>query len=221
MLVIFVFVLFYKAKKNKVNVRSYQKNNALLSKAERSFYGVLTKATENKAIVFTKIRVADILKPHQNLTGGRWQSAFNRISSKHFDFVLCDPQTLEILAAVELDDSSHNSKKRAQRDELLNSACQSANLDLHHFKAKESYVIRKISDQLYPPKAEKYLLPRRNENNRVEPLLNEPMIREKLSCPICSSELVSRIAKKGKHKGISFLACSAFPNCRYAEKQNT
>ena len=31
----------------------------------------------------------------------------NKINRNHIDFVLCDPQTMQVVAAVELDDSSH------------------------------------------------------------------------------------------------------------------
>ncbi|MES9901852.1 MAG: topoisomerase DNA-binding C4 zinc finger domain-containing protein [Sedimenticola sp.] len=37
-------------------------------------------------------------------------------------------------------------------------------------------------------------------------------------CPKCSSKLVRKVAKKGEHKCSQFLACSAFPNCRYIAK---
>ena len=40
------------------------------------------------------------------------QAAFNRISSKVLDFVLCDPNNLAIIAAIELDDSSHKRNDR-------------------------------------------------------------------------------------------------------------
>ena len=35
-------------------------------------------------------------------------------------------------------------------------------------------------------------------------------------CPRCDAPLVEREAKKGPHAGRLFLACSRFPECRYA-----
>lgn len=40
------------------------------------------------------------------------------------------------------------------------------------------------------------------------------------TCPKCGSELVVRVAKKGKNKGNEFMACSGFPKCRYAVYEN-
>lgn len=34
-------------------------------------------------------------------------------------------------------------------------------------------------------------------------------------CPRCGSDLVRRVARRGKRQGEAFLGCSAFPKCRY------
>jgi restriction system protein len=40
-------------------------------------------------------------------------------------------------------------------------------------------------------------------------------LNNQTSCPKCGSDLIERIAKKGKNAGNTFLGCSAFPKCRY------
>jgi restriction system protein len=35
-------------------------------------------------------------------------------------------------------------------------------------------------------------------------------------CPRCGSDLVRRVARRGKRQGEAFLGCSAFPKCRYS-----
>lgn len=62
-----------------------------LSSAERSFLGVLNQAADDDWGVFAKMRIADVLTPAKGMSRSRWQSAFNAISAKHFDFLLCDP----------------------------------------------------------------------------------------------------------------------------------
>ncbi|MBK8605035.1 MAG: DUF2726 domain-containing protein [Saprospiraceae bacterium] len=42
-----------------------------------------------------------------------------RITSKHFDYVLCSKDTLAVVAVIELDDRSHNLRKTYARDVLL------------------------------------------------------------------------------------------------------
>jgi very-short-patch-repair endonuclease len=43
-------------------------------------------------------------------------------SQKIADYVVCEPQTMKVLAIVELDDRTHNATKDAKRDEMLTSA---------------------------------------------------------------------------------------------------
>lgn len=87
--VLFVVILSTLGTRKK-GTASYILLPALLTPAERSFYGVLISAVGDSALVFSKVRVADVLKPQKGLDRSNWQRAFNRISSKHFDFVLCN-----------------------------------------------------------------------------------------------------------------------------------
>nr|WP_242024846.1 DUF2726 domain-containing protein [Leptolyngbya sp. FACHB-60] len=116
----------------------YSCQKCLFTQAETTFYHALQKATQSQYLVFGKVRVADVLKP-QTDNRGDWQRAFNKISAKHFDFVLCDPASLKVLAAVELDDSSHQRVDRVKRDDFLNQAVKSAGLPLIRFPVQTAY----------------------------------------------------------------------------------
>jgi very-short-patch-repair endonuclease len=122
----------------------YIQRGALFTVAERSFYGVLEQAISQKYKIFGKVRVADVLKPISKMNKFDWQSAFNKISSKHFDYVLCQKDTLNVVAVVELDDKSHNSKKAINRDAFLEDVCDGANLKLIRFKAQQGYQIDSV-----------------------------------------------------------------------------
>jgi very-short-patch-repair endonuclease len=126
----------------------YQRSKYLLSNAERSFYGVLVQAVGDSAVVFTKVRVADVVAPQKGLGRSAWQRAFNAISAKHFDFVICAPDDLSVRLVVELDDASHGSSRAQKRDALLNGACQSAGLPLLHIKAAKSYSVAELRQQV-------------------------------------------------------------------------
>jgi len=100
----------------------YMKREALFTAAERSFLGVLDQASSGRYRVFGRVRIADILAPIRGLDKSTRSSVFNRISAKHFDFVLCDPKNLEVKAVIELNDSSHSRSRRIERDELVGRA---------------------------------------------------------------------------------------------------
>ena len=121
---------------------------SFLTPAERSFIGVLEQAVGSNRRVFAKVRVADVITPEKGLSRSDWQSAFNRISKKHFDYVLCDPNTLKVREVVELNDSSHKAPDRRKRDEFLRIACDSASLKLVTIKAARSYVVRDVREKI-------------------------------------------------------------------------
>lgn len=206
---IIVLILIFSKIKNSVPVSieaPYELIGPLFTPAERSFYGVLSLACEDQALVFGKVRIADILKPKKGLNRSLWQTVFNKISAKHFDFVVCRPDDLSVLAVIELDDNSHLQKKRIERDEFIELACLNASLKLHRFKASESYNINDIKSHIFPSTTETELITEVSEQNYGLK-----------KCPKCTSELILRTAQKGKNKGNNFLACSSFPKCRYTE----
>ncbi len=146
-LVLLIFAVLIKNKKSSSQVQ-YKKQKTLFSPAERSFLGVLNQAIEDNATIFGKVRVADILSPINGLPRSKWQILFNKISSKHFDFIICDKHDLSVLCAIELDDKSHNSKARKTRDAFLQDACASAQLPLIQIPAKSAYNVGEIRQLL-------------------------------------------------------------------------
>ncbi|MCE9685497.1 DUF2726 domain-containing protein [Shewanella sp. AS16] len=127
----------------------YRKQKTLFSAAERSFLGVLDRAIGEQYRVLGKVRIADVITPEKGMSRKHWQSAFNKISAKHFDYLLCDKHTLEAIAAIELDDSSHKRTKTQSRDQLIAQACQSACLPLIRFDAKRSYQLATVRTTIY------------------------------------------------------------------------
>ncbi|MBU2963872.1 DUF2726 domain-containing protein [Amphritea sp. 2_MG-2023] len=118
----------------------YRQCGPLFTPAERSFYGVLLKAIDSdQHQVFGKVRVADVLEPQPSRNRSQWQKAFNAISAKHFDFIICKTDDLTPVAAIELDDKSHNQKHRQKRDELLMKICKQSKLPLLRIPAQYAY----------------------------------------------------------------------------------
>ncbi|WP_411979503.1 DUF2726 domain-containing protein [Vibrio sp. 1249-1] len=61
----------------------------------------------DELVVMSKVRIADVLYATKGLDRKDSARLFAKISSKHFDFVLCLRTDLSYVAAIELDDSSH------------------------------------------------------------------------------------------------------------------
>lgn len=200
------------------NTYAYRKIDPFLTPAERSFFGVLTQIVNEEISIFSKVRVADVISPAKGLSRSDWQKAFNKISSKHFDFLLCNTDDLSILCALELDDKSHNAKNRNERDLFLNSACESSNVPLIQIKAEASYKLNEIKQTLSPyiskPSTQ---VPTEDTIPKIEMAETDPKIATMKTCPKCSCEMVKKTAKKGNNVGNEFWACSGFPQCRYIE----
>jgi hypothetical protein len=102
---------------------------SLLTAAEARFHRVLLRAVPDGCVLLTKVRIADIVRVTSRHPPSR-NRVFRSISSKHVDFLLADALTLEPLAAIELDDSSHARRDRRKRDELVERIFAAAGLPL-------------------------------------------------------------------------------------------
>jgi hypothetical protein len=146
----FILLLIWKVKSNFIQTTSnpYRKGNKLFSLAERSFLGVLDDAVGRDYRVFGKVRVADVINVRSVSDRSAWQRAFNKISAKHFDFIVCKRDDLSIIGAVELDDKSHQKSKRIVRDQFLEKICSDISLPLLKIKVQKSYYFNEIKQQV-------------------------------------------------------------------------
>ncbi len=112
------------------------RRDALLTPAELVFFRALEPLVKPTYAVFSKVRLADLF----DVRAGRGrQAAFNQISAKHVDFVLCDPATSKVLAAIELDDRSHQRPDRVERDRFVNDLFAANHLPLIRVPVARSY----------------------------------------------------------------------------------
>ena len=123
----------------------YRKREGLFSPAERSFFGVLSQAVGPGFRVFGKVRVGDVLAPEEGLSTSQRARSLNRINRMHFDFVVCAADDLSLICAVELDDKSHQQKRRQQRDAFLAEACRTADFTLICFAAQHAYSVPEVA----------------------------------------------------------------------------
>jgi hypothetical protein len=122
----------------------YESRKNLLTLAERSFMAVLEQALEGTLRIMAQVRLADVVNVKNGLTPQARGAAFNRIQSKHLDFVVCDPKDFSILCAIELDDSSHAQERRQNRDEFVDGVMNAAGIKLHRFRVQKSYSIEEV-----------------------------------------------------------------------------
>lgn len=207
----------------------------LLSPAERSFLGALEQAVEGRCRIFAKVRLADVVGVQRGLSRSESRSAINRISQKHADFVLSSLGDASVKAVVELDDKSHAARDRKERDDFVDRALGAAGITCLHVPAASGYSVHQLRQMLEPVFGGAVKAP----IVQSAPIASNPMpvAPEQITgasptdatthgstaeaaaaeCPKCGSALVEREAKRGARKGERFMACSAFPSCRYTQ----
>jgi very-short-patch-repair endonuclease len=194
----------------------YLKKEALFSSAERSFLGVLDQAVGQEYRIFGKVRLADVLSVRPTSDRKAWWRAFNKVSAKHVDFLLCGLQDLSIQAPIELDDISHGQQQRQSRDAFLTKACQAAGLPLIRIPARQGYSVAQLREVL----SEVLTLPQPPQQQTEAEQAADKSIpqtenaQQPPACPKCSATMVRRRVKSGPKAGLQFWGCSRYPECR-------
>jgi hypothetical protein len=114
---------------------SYRRRS-LLSPAELAFYNVLKDAVGDRFEILIKVTVRDLCEiRHREVN----QAAFNRVAANNVDFVLCDGTTLSPVVAIELDDSFHYPRERAERDSFMNELFRGIGVALIRHRVQTTY----------------------------------------------------------------------------------
>lgn len=123
---------------------AFRRKGALLSPAERALLSVLEQAVGDQGRIFSMVRVADVLDMDRGMDGGERGSALSQIQGAHFDFVICEPESTDVICAIELHDGSHAREAWQERDTFLAEACAVAGLPLILLPWQQDYAVSEI-----------------------------------------------------------------------------
>jgi len=116
----------------------YALKACLMSKAERSFFGVLEQVTDSsKYYIFPQVSLNNLVIVEKGT--GSYQTYHNKVDRKSVDFVLFDRNAVSPVLAVELDDASHDREDRQERDAFVDRVLAKAGLPLLHVRAQAAY----------------------------------------------------------------------------------
>jgi Protein of unknown function (DUF2726) len=135
----------YRPKVRTSTALPYVSRGQLLSRGEMAFFRALRSAIGREYLITFKVRAADLLSCSEE----SWDAGFGyMVARHHLDFVVCDYRSTEILAAIELDDRSHELDQRKRRDDFLNDAFAAARIPLIRFRAASKYAPRTIAEEI-------------------------------------------------------------------------
>lgn len=111
---------------------SFVSAGRLMTEREQRFLRRLDRVTDTRQWrLCPQVRVADIVRvaPDRKSGSREWWQLFRLVSQWHCDVVITD-RAGRIIAAVELDDRSHQEPKRQRRDLLLEEVLKQAGIPL-------------------------------------------------------------------------------------------
>jgi hypothetical protein len=127
---------------------SYESAGAMLSPAELSFYQVVSAAVGKSALLFCKVSMASIIRPHHELSDSRWRKFSREIESQQLEFVLIDAGSLEPLCVLEFEDSSQVDDERQAHQKFIHGVCEAASIPWVMVDARGGFAINDIRQQL-------------------------------------------------------------------------
>lgn len=137
-----------------INYQPYIKRRYLFSVAELKFFELLKEIIGDNYYIFPKVRICDIIEPKNKSD----YSNFNRIKSKHVDFLLCTKNPITSKIIIELDDRSHNAPSRQSRDKFVDEIFANAEIPIVHINVQYSYNKEVITKKLQEAYRTKYVV---------------------------------------------------------------
>ena len=125
------------AQEEKVSL-PYRQKQYFFSSSELQFYQILNSHLDaHRYTVFTKVRLADFVEVLPKFRGERaW---FNKIKSKHVDFLIWDLVESKIVLAIELDGKSHNGAATAKSDVFKDEMYETVGLRLERVRVGSNF----------------------------------------------------------------------------------
>lgn len=111
---------------------------------ERKMYNVFLKLGDEYKVI-PQINLASIIRKKNN------DHYYNDLF-RNIDFAIFDKECEKLLLLIEIDDASHDTYKRKQRDQKVNMICRDAGIKLLHFHTnypnEENYVLKRIRNTI-------------------------------------------------------------------------
>lgn len=121
--------------------KKYEKSEYLLTKNELKFYRILKQITNKLGYsLFCQVALYEIVKNKE-------LKDFNKIKSKSIDFVITQ-ENCKILLCIELDDPTHEQRKRIERDNFINQLFKDLDIKLLRIPIQNFYNMEELENKI-------------------------------------------------------------------------
>lgn len=126
---------------------SYEAKERLLSKHENLMRNILKAGLPGHEI-FANVRLADIVRVQRKHRGNKNIWLYRNIAQYHVDFIVCDKET-NIIAAIELDDPSHDTSDGERRDTKKDECMSAVGIKLIRIRVENMPKHTEIRNMVY------------------------------------------------------------------------
>lgn len=126
---------------------SYLKRESLLLEHEQRYFATLTRVVGHHARVFPKVRLSDFIQPHG--VNPEQRAHWMRVQRRCVDFLLCSPNNLAPVLAIDLDTRAKKRRRDATPGgDVLDKALKTANIPLLRIRATREYDPSEVLHQI-------------------------------------------------------------------------
>lgn len=117
----------------------------LLSDSEAAFYWTLKKAIGERWVIAVKVPLAQMMKRRVYLPSG----LHTMLENGQVDFLLLHPRSWEPVVAIELDDATHLTPIRQERDRRKDELFRIAGIPLLRWRVGQSWNVEEIAQAIW------------------------------------------------------------------------
>lgn len=138
-------------KETRLDLTNAYQSKWLFSMNEKNAFKKLKPITDGLGLhLFTKVRLLDLLEPQKG--NPKYKTFFYKVQAKHVDFVVCTPN-LVAKCIIELDDSTHDTEKRKERDSFVDEIVKSVGYQIIHIRGVNEAEIETQLKTIFAEKA--------------------------------------------------------------------
>jgi hypothetical protein len=168
------------------NPYPFKKKTQLLTSVERGFLALLEKSVGDDFRIVNRVKLNDIIDIKSTVSEKAKRAALLKTSAKYVDYVLCDPNTFRIVAAVDLVNHGKGGHKSKQ-DWFVNGALEAAGIPHIRIKVKAGYKVEEIRNGIM------YKIGKKERSNPPEPIIKGNIPRRPVGA-LSSSQIKAQLA---------------------------
>lgn len=125
-----------------------QRKTSLFSPVERSFLGLLEKAVQSEYRIVNRVKLADILEVRDTVSDKNRRSTALKLNAKYLDYVLCEPETMKVIAVLDLVNIHSKDGHKAVPDWFVSGALEAAGVPYLRIGIKAGYTVSDLQATL-------------------------------------------------------------------------